>query len=143
MPVRKLDHYNIWTTRLEETVKFYVDILGLQVGARPPVALPGAWLYDATNTPVVHLVDVKNSKSADLAAAGNRDIATLSGSGSIDHIAFDASDFEDISSRLRVAGLKFREDGIPAINLRQLFVNDPNGVQLELNFRPTPTTSAN
>ncbi len=67
----------------------------------------------------------------------------LNGSGSIDHVAFDASDFDDISSRLSVAGLKFREDGIPAINLRQLFVNDPNGVQLELNFRSAPARPAN
>jgi catechol 2,3-dioxygenase-like lactoylglutathione lyase family enzyme len=138
MPAKRLDHYNIWSTRLDETVRFYVDVLGLTVGPRPPFGLPGAWLYDSTNSPVVHLVDVAKSTAADRAAAGNRDITTLNGSGAIDHVAFEASDFEDLCSRLRAAGLKYREDGIPSINLRQIFVNDPNGVQLELNFRGAP-----
>jgi catechol 2,3-dioxygenase-like lactoylglutathione lyase family enzyme len=138
MPAKKLDHYNIWTTRIDATVHFYVDVLGLTIGPRPPFGMPGAWLYDSTKSPVVHLVDVNNSTAEDRAAAGGRDITTLNGSGSIDHVAFESSDFEDMAARLRSAGLAFREDGIPAYNLRQLFVNDPNGILLELNFRGAP-----
>ena len=135
MPARKLEHFNIWTTQCEETIRFYVEILGLTVGPRPAVGIPGAWLYDSTKTPVVHLVDVEKSSAEELAAAGGRDIDSLNGSGSIDHIAFEAADFEELSAKLTAAGLKFRIAGIPAISLRQIFVADPNGIVIELNFR--------
>lgn len=135
MPATKLDHYNIWTTKIDETIQFYVDVLGLRVGDRPPVSIPGAWIYDGTDMAVVHLVDVTKCSPEDLVAAGGRDITTLDGSGSIDHVAFEASDFEGLQAKLAATGCEFHEDGIPAFNIRQLFVNDPNGIRIELNFR--------
>ena len=45
MPIRKLAHFSIRTSRLEESKRFYVDILGLRVGYRPPLDFPGVWLY--------------------------------------------------------------------------------------------------
>jgi hypothetical protein len=38
-------------------------------------------------------------------------------------------------ARFRALGMKFAEADVPSINLRQIFVHDPNGVTLELNFR--------
>lgn len=40
-----LDHFNIRTRNLAETVRFYEDVLGLENGARPNFAFPGAWMY--------------------------------------------------------------------------------------------------
>ena len=40
-----LDHFNIRTRKLADTVRFYEDILGLEKGARPNFAFPGAWMY--------------------------------------------------------------------------------------------------
>ena len=45
MSVGVLDHFNIRTRKLDETVRFYEDILGLEKGARPNFAFPGAWMY--------------------------------------------------------------------------------------------------
>ena len=45
MSVGKLDHYNVSTRKLKETVQFYETVLGLNNGARPPFNFPGAWLY--------------------------------------------------------------------------------------------------
>ena len=50
-----LDHFNIRTRKLAETVSFYEDVLGLEKGARPNFAFPGAWMY-SEGKPVVHLV---------------------------------------------------------------------------------------
>jgi catechol 2,3-dioxygenase-like lactoylglutathione lyase family enzyme len=36
-----LDHFNIRTRKLADTVRFYEDILGLEKGARPNFAFPG------------------------------------------------------------------------------------------------------
>ena len=45
MTINSLDHYNIQTARLEETIEFYVDVLGFFNGYRPGVRGTGAWLY--------------------------------------------------------------------------------------------------
>ncbi len=40
-----LDHFNIRTRKLADTVHFYEEVLGLEKGARPNFAFPGAWMY--------------------------------------------------------------------------------------------------
>jgi catechol 2,3-dioxygenase-like lactoylglutathione lyase family enzyme len=47
MSVGVLDHYNVSTRKLKETVQFYVEILGFVDGPRPQFDFPGAWLYSA------------------------------------------------------------------------------------------------
>jgi len=36
MPAQSLNHYTIMTRDLERTKNFYVDVVGLTVGDRPP-----------------------------------------------------------------------------------------------------------
>jgi catechol 2,3-dioxygenase-like lactoylglutathione lyase family enzyme len=57
MSVGLLDHYNIRTHVLAETVEFYEKALGLEVGDRPNFSFPGAWIYSEGRA-VVHLIDV-------------------------------------------------------------------------------------
>ena len=45
MSVGALDHYNVSTCKLKETVQFYEDVLGFVNG--PQFSFPGAWLYSA------------------------------------------------------------------------------------------------
>jgi hypothetical protein len=44
MSVGVLDHYNVSTRKLKETVQFYEDVLGFVNGPRPQFNFPGAWL---------------------------------------------------------------------------------------------------
>ena len=55
MPIQGLDHINIHTSKREETLKFYTEMLDFQEGFRPPFDFPGAWLY-AGERAVIHLV---------------------------------------------------------------------------------------
>ena len=41
----QLDHYNIRTNRLAETIRFYETVVGLKSGFRPQLPMAGAWLY--------------------------------------------------------------------------------------------------
>jgi catechol 2,3-dioxygenase-like lactoylglutathione lyase family enzyme len=54
MTISMIDHVNIVTERLEETRAFFVDVLGLTVGPRPPFAVEGYWLYVGAK-PIVHM----------------------------------------------------------------------------------------
>lgn len=119
MRIGELDHYNIITADLDRSVAFYEQILGLRNGERPDFGIPGAWLY-AGKRPVVHLIGVdKNDKS---------------GAGTIDHVAFRAEDFEATRETLTEKGVAFSQVDIPDFNLQQIFLHDPDGVKIELNF---------
>ena len=104
----------------------------------------GAWLYDASDRPILHLIaiDPKDPEAAlgrvrDRLGAlgGDLDLEARNGTGVIDHIAFECDDYDKMKSKLESRGLVYTSSDVPSINLRQLFVNDPNGVTLELNFR--------
>ena len=60
MRINRLEHYNIRTTKLEETVQFYDDIVGMKCRRSPmaPENMPATWIYDDSGIPVVHLTPV-------------------------------------------------------------------------------------
>ncbi|HLK24561.1 MAG TPA: VOC family protein [Caulobacteraceae bacterium] len=120
--IRGLDHINISTDRLAETVAFFRDILGLTEGWRPDFGFPGAWLY-AGDTAVVHLVEFKEAKRPSREAA-------------LDHFAFRIDDYDAVLKRVQAAGIKYQAVDIPNSEIRQINIRDPNGANVELNYRP-------
>lgn len=140
----KLDHCNIRTFDLDGTIAFYTDIVDLKDGDFPGTRSMGAWLYDASDRPILHIIaiDPKDPEAAlgrvrDRLGAlgGDLTVESMNGTGVIDHIAFECDDYDAMRAKLTARGLPFTSSDVPSINLRQLFVNDPNGVTLELNFR--------
>ncbi|MDT8400009.1 MAG: hypothetical protein RQ899_15505, partial [Pseudomonadales bacterium] len=57
------------------------------------------------------------------------------GTGCFDHIAFNGSDAEAMIMKLRAMDIPFEKNDVPAASLIQLFLNDPNGIKIELNYR--------
>jgi hypothetical protein len=55
-------------------------------------------------------------------------------SGVVDHIAFLATDPEKFAQRFDAVGLAARRRYFPEFQLFQMFVKDPNGLTIELNF---------
>jgi catechol 2,3-dioxygenase-like lactoylglutathione lyase family enzyme len=144
MPVRKLEHLNIATEKLAETVAFYTGMLGLTAEPIPGMPGIGAWLFDQTGSAVVHLLDISPAVRENLPEFVKERLADRfgaappglpAGTGAIDHVAFDCSDFDDFVRRFRAAGIAIRQNFVASVNLRQIFVDDPNGVTIELNFR--------
>lgn len=135
MPVSSLDHCSIRTVRLEESRRFYVDVLGMTEGERPDFPFPGHWLY-VNGLTVVHLVGVDPDDPSGLMdyLGGDLDPDALDGSGSLDHIAFRAADAPSFIERFNERRVPYRERQVPNMDLYQLFVDDPNGLTVELNF---------
>lgn len=145
MPARLLEHYNIRTTRFQETQRFYKEVLGLRDGPYPGRTVPGAWIYDVNGVPVIHIVaidpfDPEVQGKADRATLP-RPLASLNGTGAIDHIAFAADDHGGFLHRLKGLGLPFRTRDAVA-GLRQIYLLDPNDILIELNFREAGQTGA-
>ncbi len=122
MSVGVLDHFNIRTRDLKGTVRFYQDILGLENGARPNFAFPGAWLYSEGRA-VVHLVDISPT-----------DEEQKPDSGVVHHVAFISRGFDGMKQRLAKKGVEFEARQVPGGELWQIFIRDPNGVMIELNY---------
>ena len=61
-----------------------------------------------------------------------------SGGGSIDHIAFlfSARDFQPIKESIERDGVDHLHTIVPGLELRQIFLKDPDGIRIELNFPP-------
>lgn len=134
-----LSHFSIRTLDLEATRVFYERVLGLTVGPRPAFPFPGLWMYrgDHTNpaNAAVHIIGMDPNDPAGLKAyLGDRDLASLRGGGAVDHIAFFAEGLADMLQRLRIMAVPVRERTVPDLGLHQLFLDDPNGVVIELNF---------
>ena len=139
MPVECLDHYSIRTTDLEASRHFYTTVLGFQVGPRPPFDFPGLWIYAgepaAGSNGVVHIIGIDPTDPEGLKAyLGDRDPSSLSGSGTVDHIAFAATGLADMRRRCASLAITTRERTVPALGLHQVFLEDPSGVTIELNY---------
>lgn len=134
-----LNHFSIRTLDLEATRAFYEGVLGLTVGPRPPFPFPGLWMYrgdhgDVGNA-VVHIIGMDANDPDGLKRyLGDREPSSLQGSGAVDHVAFFAEGLAAMLERLKGLGLPLRERTVPAIGLHQLFLDDPNGVVVELNY---------
>jgi catechol 2,3-dioxygenase-like lactoylglutathione lyase family enzyme len=122
-----LNHINIRADRalLDALRDFYCEIVGLHEGFRPPFPGFGYWLYaeGATEAAVVHLYE------AELGEARQRESPTY-----FDHFAFDCTELEAVEAALTKAGVDYHKAIIPLTGQRQVFLVDPAGNRVELNF---------
>lgn len=134
-----LNHVSIRTTDVAATERFYAGLLGLVSGPRPPFPFPGVWLYAGDtavySNAVLHIIGIDHHAPEGLQGyLGNRDDAALQGSGAVDHIAFFATGLQDMLARLKEHGVACRERTVPSLGLYQVFVEDPSGIVVELNY---------
>ena len=133
MPLLKLEHYLVLSDDVDRTRDFYRDVLGMREGFRPKLDFAGYWLY-VGDTASIHIGDWA-SYSVWTQSVGIPISTRAESTGAVDHIAFNASGFDEMRARLKSHGIEPSENLLDEIGLRQLFFYDPNGVPIELNFR--------
>ena len=133
MPLSHLEHALIQSADIEATKDWYVNVLGMTVGPHPDFKVPVYWLYIG-DTDVLHIAQGgAHVPEARLKYAGQESTATY-GSGVVDHLAFRASGLSDMIANLKKHKIEFKERQVDNQGLYQLFLKDPNGVKIELNF---------
>jgi catechol 2,3-dioxygenase-like lactoylglutathione lyase family enzyme len=100
---------------------FYCDVIGLTEGFRPVFERFGFWLYIGDKD-VLHLITPKPGDERSLEKS------------SFDHVAFKAGDYEGFSKKIRSLKIPFEEKPIPGMRAHQIFLYDPAGNRVELNF---------
>ncbi len=140
MSIGGLEHVLVLADDIDGTRDFYCSVVGLAVGDRPPLAFPGYWLYarpkesGAADAACVHVAE-RRAYAAHAAELGlNVPDGPDAGVGPVDHIAFNASDYDGLLERLQRQGVRAVTNAVPG-GPRQVFIQDPNGVRVEINVR--------
>ena len=122
MPVARIDHINITVAPdgIDAVRDFYVRALGLHEGPRPAFPFPGYWLY-TNDQAIVHI-------------AGKSSVSDATNTGKLNHVALACDDITEMTARLEQQRIPYRVRDVPGERLRQVFITDPAGVVLELNF---------
>ena len=132
MAIKTFEHILILAKDIEITKNFYVEILGLEVGYRPNFPFHGYWLYVKGNKgDCIHMAMQKSNDGQDY-FIGSKEISE--GTGPIDHVAFNADNMEEMKLFLDNKSIEYIHRVIPGAPLQQLFVTDPDGIKVELNF---------
>ena len=150
MDIKRVDHYSIRTLDLDASRRFYTEVIGLKAGPRPPFDFPGFWLYGGEppeslhnserNYGIVHLMGVAPGLTDYL---GDKDAAALKGgTGPLDPVAFAAAGRDAMIERCRRHNVSYFERDVPLLGLRQMFIKDPDGVTIELNYPASEVSSS-
>ena len=96
MTVTEMEHVLVLSDDIEATREFYCDVVGLRVGERPPLEFRGYWLYAGT-TPCLHIAE-RHAYLTHAASLGLAISREPPGTGPVDHIAFNANDYDSVRS---------------------------------------------
>jgi len=132
MPLKTLGHFLIKTENLEETKAFYQEFLGMEDGYRPPFPFPGHWLYIG-DTAIVHMANFRKGTDEQY-YTDQRMGETSASTGPLDHIAFTATGLDEFVERFEKAGIKMDRRTVPEDGTHQIFIKDPNGIMVEIDF---------
>jgi catechol 2,3-dioxygenase-like lactoylglutathione lyase family enzyme len=126
MQITGLFHVAIKTSDLHATVKFYTDVLGMDLAHRPDFGFPGAWLAVPGAPAIIHIY----AGGPALGPGGKVPFGTAA----LDHVSLMVTGWDDCLARVKARGLDWRAQEVPGTSLWQIFVHDPSGVMLELTF---------
>lgn len=133
MPLSHLEHFLVQSPDLEATKDWYVRVLGLREGPHPDFGVPVYWLYIGDRD-VLHLTEGGANVSESRKRYLGQESEVTHGTGVLDHVAFRATELEATIAHLKRLGIAFKERQVDNQGLYQLFLFDPNGVKIELNF---------
>jgi catechol 2,3-dioxygenase-like lactoylglutathione lyase family enzyme len=133
MPLSHIEHFLLQTADMEGTRRWYVDVLGMRVGPNPDFKFPVFWLY-LGDKDVVHVTEGGKGVSENRRKYVGQQSDAVSGTGVVDHIAFRATGLRDMIEHLKKLNVDFKQRRVDDQGLYQLFMFDPNGVKVELNY---------
>ena len=122
--IRAINHYNLRSEfKMMEILKnFYIEVVGLEMGTRPPFKSNGFWL-NAGKKDVLHLSETKKN-----------DENPVNIKNTFVHMAFTAVDKDKYIKILKEREIEFYLRSVPEIGTEQIFFKDPAGNGIELIF---------
>jgi len=122
---KQFTHVSITVTDVAKAREFYSDTLGFQEIARPAFNFPGIW-YSLGGDLQLHII--LNDQLVRPAVEREKIEARYP------HFALWTDDCDETAAKITALGLPTRDVISGPTGLRQVFVKDPDGVTIELNF---------
>jgi len=134
MPVSHLEHFLVAADDIDATRDWYARVLGMTSGPHPDFGFPVHWMY-VNGVDVVHIgPSAKQAGDIQRQYLGRTSQASDQGTGAIDHIALRATGLRAMLEHLRREKVAFSQRRANGQALFQLFLYDPNGIKIELNY---------
>ena len=134
MPHSHFEHCLVVTDDMDRTRDWYCAVLGMEEGPHAEFGFPVYWLC-MNGRDVLHIGQSANHAGENQKTyLGRSSRDTGSGTGAIDPIALRANGLKTMLAHLRSRGVEFSQRRASTQALYQLFMLDPNGIKIELNF---------
>src|SRR3954471_11945098 len=135
MPVSHIEHFLVAADNIDATRDWYARVLGMQSGPHPDFGFPVHWMY-VNGVDIVHIgPSAKQADDIQRKYLGRTSQASAEGTGALDHIAFRASGLRAMLEHLQKEKVAFSQRRANGQALFQLFLYDPNGIKIELNYQ--------
>ena len=134
MPLSRIEHFLVAADDIDGTRDWYARVLGMKPGAHPDFGFPVHWMY-VDGVDVVHIgPSAKQAGEIQRRYLGRTSQQSGEGTGAIDHIAFRATGLRAMLEHLKREKVPFSQRRANGQALFQLFLYDPNGIKIELNY---------
>lgn len=130
LPLASFNHIAREVLSLERSKSFYVDVLGFDVGPRPPFDSDGYWLYGYGLS--LHLVLTTQPAARKLLKKDRIKYFTTC-LPKVDHVAFITSDISIIRRTLDERNVYYKYDCPANTGIEQVFFFDPDGNVIEVS----------
>jgi len=139
MPVSHIEHILVVADDIDATRDWYARVLGMQSGPHPDFGFPVHWMY-IDGVDIVHIgPSAKQAGDIQKKYLGRTSQQSEAGTGALDHIAFRATGLRAMLEHLKREKIAFTQRRANGQALFQLFLYDPNGVKIELNYAAEET----
>ncbi|WP_131774997.1 VOC family protein [Legionella anisa] len=141
MSIIRLDHVNFITHNPEATITFYTEVIGLELGSHLTIDTSQS-LYFYIPGSAIAILHVGNAKALKEQPKFKR-LAELDvnqsgafSTGAFDHfcLALDMKDYDLFIKKLESKKMPYQSYCHSDMDLKQIWLLDPNGVRVELNF---------
>jgi catechol 2,3-dioxygenase-like lactoylglutathione lyase family enzyme len=134
MPISHIEHFLVAADDIDATRDWYARVLGMKSGPHPDFGFPVHWMY-LGDVDIVHIgPSAKQAGEIQKKFLGRTSQNADAGTGALDHIAFRATGLRQMLQHLRAQNVPFTQRRANGQALFQLFLYDPNGVKIELNY---------
>jgi catechol 2,3-dioxygenase-like lactoylglutathione lyase family enzyme len=121
-----LFHVAIKTADVEESDRFYIDVIGLKKIFRPPMPFPGSWFaMEESGFAMIHTYG---------GGPAHIDGVVPFGTAAVDHIALLCRGWDGFMDRVKQSGRDWRAQLLAGTTMWQIYVHDPSGTMFELTF---------
>ena len=134
MPINMFDHYTVRAADFSAAQSCYSQIMGMRTELHTELGFSIALMFLGQQA-VVHILETGPALDKFLARDGRAFLQQPErGTGNMEHVAFNGTEINKFRATLEAAGIDFTERTLNDYDVKQIFLNDPDGIEIEVNF---------